>query len=226
MYKEAMREFHGFTPFAIYYFFTRCVEHVDIDSIFQTNLDDRLKGSSLAVLNEDSDTTPNSEGSQLTEPSTADLHLSMLVEQGKAMVALLQSSVDEQKKDTDEWNQMQSLHFNNNQTPLPQMMSQVHLQTTATMTRCSCTNKNKNNNSNRNILMCNDDNDGAAATLSSLSSSSTEIIFKQKTVLPFFCIILLWILVCCNNNNNNNNNHHHNSSYLYHFQKDSGGGCW
>ena len=47
------------------------------------------------------------QGSQLTEPSTADLHLSMLMEQGKAMVALLQSSVDEQKKDTDEWNQMQ-----------------------------------------------------------------------------------------------------------------------
>ena len=116
--------------------------------VSKPTMDDRLKGSSLAVLNEDSDTTPNSEGSQLTEPSIADLHLSMLMEQGKAMVALLQSSMDEQKKDTDEWNQMQSLHFNNNQTPLPQMMSQVHLQTTATMTKCSCTNKNKNSNSN------------------------------------------------------------------------------
>ena len=40
-------------------------------------------------------------GSQLTKPSIADQHLSMLMEQGKAMVALLQSSVDEQKKDTD-----------------------------------------------------------------------------------------------------------------------------
>ena len=65
-------------------------------------MDDRLKGSSLMVLNKDSDTTPNSEGSQLTKPSTADQHLSMLMEHGKAMVTLLQSSVDEQKKDTDE----------------------------------------------------------------------------------------------------------------------------
>ena len=65
-------------------------------------MDNRLKGSSLMVPNEDLDTTPNSEGSQLTKPSTADQHLSMLMEQGKAMVALLQSSVDEEKKDTDE----------------------------------------------------------------------------------------------------------------------------
>ena len=48
------------------------------------------------------DTTPNSDGSQLSKPSTADQHLSMLMEQGKAMVDLLQSSVDEQKKETDE----------------------------------------------------------------------------------------------------------------------------
>ena len=43
----------------------------------------------------------NSEESQLTKPSTSDQDLSMLMEQGKAMVALLQSFVDEQKKDTD-----------------------------------------------------------------------------------------------------------------------------
>ena len=82
-------------------FFTRCEEHSDIDSVLQPTMDDRLKVSSLTVPNKDSDTTPNSEGSQLTKPSTADQHLSMLMEQGKAMVALLQSSVDEQKKDTD-----------------------------------------------------------------------------------------------------------------------------
>ena len=99
--KVAMREFHGFTPIAIYYFFTGCEEHSDIDSVFQPSMDNRLKGSSLTVPNEDSDTTQNSEGSPLTKPSTADQHLSMLMEQGKAMVALLQSSVDEQKKDTD-----------------------------------------------------------------------------------------------------------------------------
>ena len=98
----AMREFHEFTPIAIYYFFTRCEEHSDIDSVLEPTMDDELKGSSLMVLNKDSDNTPNSEESQLTKPSTADQHLSMLMEQGKAMVALLQSSVDEQKKDTDE----------------------------------------------------------------------------------------------------------------------------
>ena len=100
--KVAMREFHGFTPIAMYCFFTRCEEHLDIDSIFQTTMDDRLKGNSLTVLNEDLETTPNSDGSQLSKPSTADQHLSMLMEQGKAMVVLLQSSVDEQKKETDE----------------------------------------------------------------------------------------------------------------------------
>ena len=40
--KVAMREFHGFTPIAIY-FFTRCEEHLDIDSVFQPPMDDRMK---------------------------------------------------------------------------------------------------------------------------------------------------------------------------------------
>ena len=75
---------------------------MDIDSIFQPTMDKRLKGNSLTVGNDDSETTPNSDGSQLSKPSTGDEHLSMLMEQGKAMVALLQSSVDEQKKETDE----------------------------------------------------------------------------------------------------------------------------
>ena len=97
----AMREFHGFTPIAVYYFFTRCEEHLDIDSIFQPTMDKRLKGNSLIVGNDNSETTPNSDGSQLSKPSTGDEHLSTLMEQGKAMVALLQSSVDEQKKETD-----------------------------------------------------------------------------------------------------------------------------
>ena len=97
-----MKEFHGFPPIVIYYFFIRCEEHSDIDSVFQPTMDDTLKGSSLFVLNKDSDNTPNSEESQLTKPITADQHLSTLMEQGKAMVALLQSSVHEQKNDTDE----------------------------------------------------------------------------------------------------------------------------
>ena len=77
------------------------IKHLDIDSIFQPTMDDRLKGNSLTVLNKDLDTTLNSDGSQLSKPSTADQHLSMLMEQGNAMVDLLQSSVDGQKKGTD-----------------------------------------------------------------------------------------------------------------------------
>ena len=75
---------------------------MDFDSVFQPTMDDRLKGISLTVLNEDLDNTPNSEESQLTKPSTADQHLCTFMEQGKVTVALLQSSVHEQKKDTDE----------------------------------------------------------------------------------------------------------------------------
>ena len=82
-------------------FFTRCEEHSGIDSIFQQTMDKRLKGNSLTVGNDDSETTPNSDGSQFSKPSTDDEHLSMLIEQGKAL-ALLQSSVDEQKKKTDQ----------------------------------------------------------------------------------------------------------------------------
>ena len=84
-------------------------EHLDIDSIFQPTMDDRLKGNSLIILHEDSDTSPNSDGSQLSKPSTADQHLSMLMEQGKAMVVFLQSYVDEQKKETDKQQQHHKL---------------------------------------------------------------------------------------------------------------------
>ena len=36
----AMWEFHGFTPIAVYYFYTRCEEHTDIDCIFQPTMDE------------------------------------------------------------------------------------------------------------------------------------------------------------------------------------------
>ena len=38
-----------FTPIAVYYFLTRCEEHLDIDSFFQPTMDKRLKGNSLTV---------------------------------------------------------------------------------------------------------------------------------------------------------------------------------
>ena len=65
-------------------------------------MDESLKGNSSTVANDDSETTPSLEESKLTRPSKGDNNLSTLMEQGKAMVALLQSSVDEQKKETDE----------------------------------------------------------------------------------------------------------------------------
>ena len=60
-----------------------------------------VKGKPLDKSVVNSETTSNSDGSQLSKPSTGDEHLSVLMEQGNTMVALLQSSVDEQKKETD-----------------------------------------------------------------------------------------------------------------------------
>ena len=37
-----MWEFHGFIPIALNYFYTRCEEHSDIDSIFQLTMDESL----------------------------------------------------------------------------------------------------------------------------------------------------------------------------------------
>ena len=105
----AMQEFHGFTPIAVYYFYTRYEEHFDIDSIFQLTMDESLKGNSITVANNDSETTPSSEESKLTRPSKGDDNLSTIMKQGKAMVALLQSSMDEQKKETDERRQHHKL---------------------------------------------------------------------------------------------------------------------
>ena len=62
----AMREFHGFTPIAVYYFYTRCEEHSDNDSIFQLTMDESLKGNSITVVNDNSDTQPSSEESPIT----------------------------------------------------------------------------------------------------------------------------------------------------------------
>ena len=62
----AMREFHRFTPIAVYYFYTRCEEHTDIDCIFQPTMDESLKGNSISVQNEDSDSLPSSAESKLT----------------------------------------------------------------------------------------------------------------------------------------------------------------
>ena len=98
----AMREFHGFTPIAVYYFYTRCEEHMDIDCIFQPTIDESLKGNSITVANDNSDSPPSSVESKLTRSMEGDTTLSTIMKQGQAMVDLLQSSVEDQKKDTAE----------------------------------------------------------------------------------------------------------------------------
>ena len=97
----AMQEFHGFTPMADFYFYTRCEEHMDIDCIFQPTMDESLKGNSITVGIDDSDTPPSSVESKLTRSMEGDTTLSTIMKQGQAMVDLLQSSIEDQKKDTD-----------------------------------------------------------------------------------------------------------------------------
>ena len=98
----AMWEFHGFTPIAVYYFYTRCEEHLDIDCIFQPTKDESLKGNSITVANDNTDSPPSSVESKMTQSSRGDNTLSTIMKQGQAMVDLLQSSIEDQKKDTDE----------------------------------------------------------------------------------------------------------------------------
>ena len=97
-----MQEFHGFTLITVYYFYTRCEEHSDIDCIFQPTMDESLKGNSITVANDDSDSPPSSVESKMTQSSKGDDTLSTIMKQGQAMVDSLQSSIDDQKKDTDE----------------------------------------------------------------------------------------------------------------------------
>ena len=68
-----MREFHGFTPIAVYdIFYTRCKAHLDIDCIFQPTIDESLQGNSITVANDDSDSPPSSVESYMTQSSKGD----------------------------------------------------------------------------------------------------------------------------------------------------------
>ena len=98
----AMWEFHGFTSIAVHYFYTRCKEHMDIDCIFQPTMDESLKGNSITVANGTSDSPPSSVESKLTRSTQGDDTISTIMKQGQAMVDLLQSSIEDQKKDPDE----------------------------------------------------------------------------------------------------------------------------
>ena len=74
-----MHEFLGFTPIAVYYFSTRCEEHTDMDCIFQMTMDKSLKGNSITVGNEDSDSPPSSVESKLTRSMEGDTMLSTIM---------------------------------------------------------------------------------------------------------------------------------------------------
>ena len=45
----AMRGFTGLTPISVFYFYKRCDEHPDIDSVFQPFMYDDLKGNSIKL---------------------------------------------------------------------------------------------------------------------------------------------------------------------------------
>ena len=81
---------------------TQDKEHSDIDCIFQPTMDESLKSNSITVANDDSDSPPSSVESKMTRSSKGDDTLSTIMKQGQAMVDLLQSSIEDQKKDTDE----------------------------------------------------------------------------------------------------------------------------
>ena len=98
----AMWEFHGFTRITAYYFYTRCEEHSDIDCIFQLTMDESLKVNSITVANDVTDSPPSSVESKVTQSSKGNDTLSTIMKQGQAMVDLLQSSIDDQKKDIGE----------------------------------------------------------------------------------------------------------------------------
>ena len=68
----AMQEFHGLTPIAVYYFCTRCEEHSESDCIFQPTMDESLKGNSITVANDNSDSPPSSVESKMTQLSKGD----------------------------------------------------------------------------------------------------------------------------------------------------------
>ena len=59
-----MRRFTGLTPISVFYFYKRCDEHPDIDSVFQPFKNDYLKGNSITLgMCDDDDTSPSTIGS-------------------------------------------------------------------------------------------------------------------------------------------------------------------
>ena len=92
----AMRGFTGLTPISVFYFYKRCDEHPDIDSVFQPFMNDNLKGNSITLGTCDDD---NTSPSTLVSTSKTVLfdQMDMMVQQGSQLLELLKTSVEEQK---------------------------------------------------------------------------------------------------------------------------------
>ena len=92
----AMRGFTGLTPISVFYFYKRCDEHPDIDSVFQPFMNDDLKGNSITLGTCDDD---NTSPSTLVSTSKTVLfdQMDMMVQQGSQLLELLKMSIEEQK---------------------------------------------------------------------------------------------------------------------------------
>ena len=94
----AMRGFTGLTPISVFYFYKRCDEHPDIDSVFQPFMNDDLKGNSITLGTcDDDNTSPSTIGS--TSKTVLFDQMDTMVKQGSQLLDLLKTSVEEQKLD-------------------------------------------------------------------------------------------------------------------------------
>ena len=92
----AMRGFTGLTPVSVFYFYKRCDEHPDIDSVFQPFMNEDLKGNSITLgICDDDDTSPSTIGS--TSKTVLFDQMDSMVKQGSQLLDLLKTSVEEQK---------------------------------------------------------------------------------------------------------------------------------
>ena len=94
--KVAMRGFTGLTPISVFYFYKRCDEHPDIDSVFQPFMNNDLKGNSITLGTcDDDNTSPSTIGS--TSKTVLFDQMDMMIQQGSQLLELLKTSVEEQK---------------------------------------------------------------------------------------------------------------------------------
>ena len=92
----AMKGFTGLTPISVFYFYKRCDEHPDIDSMFQPFMNEDLKGNSITLGTcDDDNTSPSTIGS--TSKTVLFDQMDTMVKQRSQLLDLLKTSVEEQK---------------------------------------------------------------------------------------------------------------------------------